>query len=331
MNGRQIFPGLLGNERIRSILADDLAAGKSAHAYILEGPRGSGKHTAARLIAASSLCENRGDPAEPLPCGHCTACRKILGGHSVDVMTVSRGDRATLGVDSIREVKESLWVTPNDGERKFYLIEDAHLMTAQAQNALLLSLEEPPPYVMFLLLCEDAALLLETIRSRAPVLKMERFSESAVEDWLTKNTDGANRKRISYAARLSDGALGYAKELYEHGDGEITRYQTAGELARLLVSGKKSEAAVFLPSLPKNRQELCDVLTLTRLALRDMIADKKGGDLLFYSASEGVPTYAKRISARRVVELIRALSKAEDDISANVSANVVMTALLFKA
>ena len=137
---RAVFPALIGNETIKSILAADLAKDTGAHAYILEGPRGSGKHTAALQIAAAVLCENRGDPNRPLPCGSCSACRKILGGFSVDVMTVTNGDKASLGVDAIRAVKESLYVTPNDGEKKFYLIENAHLMTTQAQNALLLSL-----------------------------------------------------------------------------------------------------------------------------------------------------------------------------------------------
>ena len=326
MAEREIFPGLIGNARIKALFSGAGREG-SAHAYVLEGPAGSGKHTAALRIAASFLCENRGSRTDPLPCGRCASCRKVLSHRSVDVLTVSRGTRATLGVESIRAVRDDLWVAPNDGERKFYLIEDAHLMTAQAQNALLLSLEEPPPWVMFLLLCEDASLLLETVRSRAPVLPMERFSPAFTEEWLAAQTKDPDREKIVRAAHLAGGALGAAKKLYDGGGQELGRYETAAELVRLLFQGKPSEVVVFLPSLPKERAALRKVLSLSRSAVRDIIADKRGGELLFYSASEGVPAYAKKTSARKAAELFGRLVRAEDDIAANLSANTVMTAL----
>ena len=324
---RTVFPDLIGNERIRSLFSDALKRGNPAHAYILEGPRGSGRHTAARMIAAACLCENRNSPAMPLPCGKCASCRKILSGKSVDVLTVSRGERATLGVDSVRAVRDSLWVTPNDGDRKFYFIEDAHLMTPQAQNALLLSLEEPPEYVMFLLRCEDASLLLETVRSRAPVLRMERFSPAFTEEWLSREAKNADPDRIVKAAHLSGGALGMAKLLCEGGGAEIGRYETAAELVRLLLQGKRSEAAAFIPSLPKDRAALRRILTLGRFALRDIIADKRGGEFLFYGEKEGVPAWAKKTSVRKAVWLVGRLSEAEDSISSNLSINTVMAAL----
>jgi len=328
MADRAVFPELIGNERLKALFADGLRRGRGAHAYVLEGPPGSGRHTAARLIAAAALCENRDDPTSPLPCGRCLSCRKILSGRSVDVLTVSRGDRATLGVEPVRAVRDSLWVTPNDGERKFYFIEDAHLMTPQAQNALLLSLEEPPDYVMFLLLCEDASLLLETVRSRAPVLTMERFTPAFTEEWLNARVKNADRSRVVRAAHLAGGSLGLALKLCQGGDAGLARYDQAGELARFLLTGRRSDAAVFVSSLPtKDRAALRQILTLARCALRDVIAARRGGDLLFYSPEEGVPPAAGKISVRRVTELIRLLVRAEDDIAANLSAATVLMTL----
>ncbi|MBQ3707887.1 MAG: hypothetical protein II889_08255 [Clostridia bacterium] len=334
MGERIVFPSLCGNDRLRRLFASDAEGGKTAHAYILEGPPGSGRHTAARLIAAATLCEHRADPDRPLPCGTCLSCRKILGGSSVDVLTVSRGDRATLGVGEIRSVKETLYVTPNDGERKFYFIEDAHLMTVQAQNALLLSLEEPPPYVLFFLLCEDASLLLETIRSRAPVLRMERFQPAFIEEWLEKKIPGADRERLVTAAHLANGALGTAEALYRDGGDALENYRMAAELVRLLFAGRRSETAAYLLSLPlqpKDRMRLRQILTLARFAVRDILAEKRGGTLLFFSERDGIPPYAKRISLRRCADLMAKLAHAEEDIAANVTPSLVMTALAANA
>lgn len=329
----RVFPSLIGNNTMKEILAADLARGKSAHAYILEGPRGSGKHTAASLICASVLCENRHGKESDLPCGRCVSCRKVLGGISVDVMTVSNEDKATISVEAVRQIKQSLYVTPNDGDVKFYIIENAHRMTIQAQNALLLSLEEPPSYVMFILLCEDASLLLETIRSRAPVIRMEKFAPDFIESYLEKEyAPTSDREKIVRASHLAGGALGYACELYEHGEAEMKVYASAEELVKLLLSARKSDAAVAVPKImPKDRKQSCEVLSLARIALRDIIADKKGGELLFYSSVDGTPDYAKKASARRVLDLIGLLTEAENDISANVSQNTVMTSLIMRS
>ncbi len=330
MKQRAVFPSLIGNSAIKDTLSPELAADKSAHAYILEGPVGSGKHTAATLVCASVLCKHREDHDKPLPCGQCDACRKVLGGFSVDVMTVSSGDKATIGVDAVRAIKESLYVTPNDGDKKFYIIEKAHLMTTAAQNALLLSLEEPPSYVIFILLCENATDLLETIRSRAPVIKMERFSPDFVEKWLAEKVGPAHQKdKIVYASHLSGGALGRALELYENGQEVEKLYRTAEELVRLLLEGKKSEALTFVnKSMPKERQNTRRILSLARNALRDILAEKKGGPLLFYSSVDGTPAFAKKVSARKILELCGMLARAEEDVGANVSQSTVLTSLI---
>lgn len=328
---RQIFPTLLGNGKIKKTISSDISLGKGAHAYILDGPRGSGKHTAARLICAAAACEHRADSSFSLPCGKCEACRKILSGVSVDVMTVSNDGKASIGVGPIRELRASLYITPNDGEKKFYIIENAHLMTVQAQNALLLSLEEPPPYVMFLLLCEDSSALLETIRSRAPIIKTERFSPDFTEKYLEKKYPSFPRERIVYSAHLADGSLGLAEELLINGEGEMKLCKNAAELARILLSPRRSDGAVFIPTLPKDRGDVCRILSLARLALRDAAASKKGGELLFYSASDGVPDYTKKISVKRITELSSALIQAENDISANCSVSTVLTSLILNS
>ena len=324
---REIFPALRGNEKLKNMLSSDFASGKSAHAYILEGPAGSGKRTMAMQIAQAVLCEHRDDAAYPLPCGTCPTCRKIAGGISVDVLRLSNGEHATIGVEAVRQIRQTLYIAPNDGDKKIYIIENAHRMTVQAQNALLLSLEEPPPYVMFLLLTEDASALLETVRSRAPTIKTELFSASYVADYLQSiDLTSVQKERIPAAAHLCGGALGSALNLIRNGESELSLYKTAEELVSLLLTGKKTDALVFVnTSLPKEREKTRSLLTLVRFALRDLLASKKGGELLFYTE---LPPYARRVSIRRLLELSEAVVRAENDIAANGSQVVVMTGLV---
>ncbi len=324
---REIFPELIGNDSLKQ-LASDLASGTSAHAYIIEGAAGSGKRTAARLIAQTVLCENRNDPSHPLPCGVCPTCRRIAGRHCVDVLTLAPDNRGIISVDMVRRLRQTLYLAPNDGDKKIYVIEDAHRMNTQAQNALLLSLEEPPQYVMLLLLAEDSSLLLETIRSRAPIVKTERFSAQFVARYLSErpNLTAVERERIPAVSHLCGGSLGAAVELLSGGDSEYALYKTAEELLDLLINGKRTDALVFVQtSLPKERERLCELLTLVSFALRDLLAAKRDGELLFFTE---LPDYARRVSVKRLVSLSDAVIRAERDIAANGAQTTVMTALV---
>jgi len=131
---RDFFPDLLGNERIKQNLAVDAANGKCPHAYIIEGTEGSGKHLLAKLIAAASVCPERANSSYPVPCGVCPTCHRILHDISADVSTVSLNGKASIGVEAIRNLKMNLYVTPNDSEKKFYIIENAELMTAYQEG-----------------------------------------------------------------------------------------------------------------------------------------------------------------------------------------------------
>lgn len=142
--------------------------------------------------------------------------------------------------------KDTLYIAPNDGEKKFYIIKDADYLTPAAQNALLLPIEEPPEFVMFFLLCEDSASLLETVRSRAPVLRTEKFPASFIEEYLSKKYKNADKKKLEYASHLASGSLGRAVELYENGDEEAKLYKCAEELLSLMLSGKSSDGILFI-------------------------------------------------------------------------------------
>ena len=157
------FPNIVGNDALIRRLSKDISENRLSHAYVLEGAKGSGRHTIAKEAIAAIECEARSDGKTHIsvPCGRCKSCEKILSGKSPDVITLGlEGERSTIGVEIIRNLKNDIFTAPNDLSVKAYIIEDADLMTPQAQNAFLLSLEEPPAYIIFFLICENSENLL---------------------------------------------------------------------------------------------------------------------------------------------------------------------------
>lgn len=155
-----------GNEGLRRQLTSRPAL---SHAYLISGPTGAGKGTLATTLAKAMVCTATGEK----PCLSCPQCRKVAGGIHPDVVQVRplEGKR-DITVDQIRTVRSDTYIRPNEGERKVYLIEDAPTMNQAAQNALLKVLEEGASYVAFLLLAENAGMLLPTIRSRCETISL---------------------------------------------------------------------------------------------------------------------------------------------------------------
>ncbi len=337
---RDVFPTLIANEHLRSIVGGDLLAGRLGHAYILEGPKGCGKHTAAKLISAAISCERKNEVSAPLPCGKCLACRKIMGGFSPDFLIVKReDDRATIGVESVRKLREELWIAPNENEVKVYLIEDADTMTVQAQNAFLLSLEEPPPFALFFLLTQSAGALLETIRSRAPILRMQIFDSETLSDILAQESrfDTLRREQPQFfqnAITAADGAIGRAHEILLHASEEtemlLALRSDAEKLASLLFCASPGESTQALLSVPKDRTEALKLLDYLLLALRDLAVTKRNAALppLLYPTMQQCRAAAEKLTLSRLLAAYNDVTAAKDAVLANTSVQTVFTGLL---
>ncbi len=337
---KSVFPTLISNEHLRSVIGGDLLAGRLGHAYILEGPVGSGKHTFARLVAASLSCESRADARYPLPCGECLSCRKIRDGFSPDVIYIKREeDRASIGVDAVRKVRESLWIAPNENEAKVYIIEDADTMTVPAQNAFLLSLEEPPPYARFFLLTENASALLETIRSRAPILRMQIFDNEALSDILIKdprlNTLARSQGDFFHrAVSASGGAVGRARQLLDsasaEGEALLSLRADAAKITSMLFSADPTESAQILLALSKDRAESVKLLEHVLVALRDLAALKKNPALppLFFPTAAECRAVGDKIPLTRILAAYDDVLTAREQILANASVQTVFVGLL---
>lgn len=207
------FAGFLGNRELKTRLSGSFDTGRTSHAYLLCGPKGSGKRTLAQILAAAFQCAS--DAA--VPCGHCNQCRKVLSGIHPDVITVDDPEKKILPVDLIREARTDAFLRPNEGKRKIYVIPRAQDMNENGQNALLKLIEEPPPYGVFLLLTENAGRMLPTIRSRCAELRLEPVAKQEALAWLTRLHPEENRETLDSAVFRSGGYLGQAEELLTNG------------------------------------------------------------------------------------------------------------------
>ena len=302
---KSFFPTIYGNEPLLARLGEEILTDRLGHAYILEGPAGTGKHTLALQIAAALACEHKKEDGVPLPCLQCPACRKILSGHSPDVIPISREDKVTLGVDSIREMRSSAFMAPNELDDKIFVIEDAQTMTAQAQNALLLILEEPPAYLRFLLLSDGSIPLLETVRSRAPTLRLSRLPAAILQERLLENEPEARTlqrqspKEFSELIAAADGSMGQAKKLLDPKQRQavLEDRRLARDFAELIASHARASAVVpFLNSFGTRREDVIARLSLMLLCIRDLSLLKQS-DLAYRFTAPELLRFSSEISA----------------------------------
>ena len=334
-----IFPELLGNIAIKDLCGKDIKAGKHSHAYIIDGPEGSGKHTAAKQIAMAILCRNK-NGENSLPCGFCPSCSKVSSGYSTDVQYVNRGATATFQVETIRNMLSSVSYLPDDGDYKVYIIEEAEKMTTQAQNSLLLTLEEPPAHVIFILLTSDSGSLLETIRSRAHTLKTELLSAPLIlENLMARRNKGLinerNDEKLKVAASAASGSLGVAIDLCDKTDtSPVLKYRDIAEkLTDTLIFSSTADSVNFYRGIDFKRAECEQILFYAMTAVRDYIAVKNGSrNTLFFTDADFAYSKAVKVTAPRLLSLYNQLEEAQDHICRkNASISTVFCTLAANA
>ena len=298
------------------------------HAYRIHGPRGSGKRTLAIEIAAALNCKGNGST---LPCGKCNTCRRIRSGQFTDLKTLALAEgKATIGVEEVRTLREDMFLTATESEYKIYVFADADKLTPQAQNALLKVLEEPPERVLILLLSESPDRLLGTIKSRAPAIRMARFSPEKLDAYLQQycmeavslsRRDPQRYRELLYSA---DGVIGQALELMDEKKlKEITRVRECVNRVLCALPRTASYATCYeaICAMPQRRAEFSEAAELVLVALSDLLVLKYDEDapLVYFTDRETALGYAKGMDPRRIVYCKDLFTKALDMASKNAN------------
>ncbi len=231
----------MANESVIDALLCDIKSETNVHAYLFEGDKGLFTCESAAYFAAALLCD--GDGAEP--CGECINCIQASGGNNPDIRRMSLSDitsKKSVGADDIRDIISDVYTKPFKASKKVYIIEDGESLTAQAQNAMLKILEEPPSYAVFIICVTNAELILGTVRSRSRIVRFAPASDAKIVDYVkTKYPHMADK--ADFVAAFAGGIFGRADFICEDEEFGSMR-EKAFELIKKLVGGS-DENAIF--------------------------------------------------------------------------------------
>ncbi len=210
----QSFTDVKGQDAVVATIRNQIHAGRIGHAYLFCGTRGTGKTTIAKIFAKAVNCEH---PKDGSPCGECASCRAITAGNSMNVIEIDAASNN--GVDNIREIRDEVAYAPTEGRYKVYIIDEVHMLSIGAFNALLKTLEEPPAYVIFILATTEAHKIPVTILSRCQRYDFHRISIDTIserlQELLEQEQAQAEEKAVRYIAKAADGAMRDALSLLD--------------------------------------------------------------------------------------------------------------------
>ena len=328
------FAEVAGQEHVATTLKNALASGRVAHAYLFAGPRGTGKTTSGRLMAKALNCTNRQDGE---PCNQCESCLSYLDGRAMDLIELDAASNR--GIDDIRDMRDKVGFHPTSGDFKVYLIDEVHMLTEAAFNALLKTLEEPPPHVIFILATTEAHKLPATIASRcqrfdfrrAPLASMVRnlrricdgegFScEPAALELIARSATGSHRDAVNLLDQL---ATSYGNELtVEHvriGLGLIGD-ERAGKLARMALNADMAGGLTLIAAvrddgldLRQFQRELVDELRAL-LMVKNGIEPAEGATL---ERLQELRAAVKDVSTTQLLTALRAFGEADLKLDPN--------------
>src|SRR5712692_6399841 len=342
----QSFEDLAGQEHVTRTLQNALRGGRVAHAYLFSGPRGTGKTSAARLLARALNCETG---PTPTPCGECVSCREIRDGISPTVVEIDAA--SSRGIDEVRELRQRAMTVPTQpGARKVFIVDEVHMLTTEACNALLKTLDDPPAHVLFVLATTDAQKLPATILSRCQRFEFRRGSVGLIGERLKYVAEQEGYRiepeAVRLVARASTGswrdAISLLEQVLSYGGTEVTAATVASVLGAVaeeqlfeLAEGlARAEGQTVYPIVERLISDGTEPRQLARdlgehfRALLMADAGALPADAYSPDATRRLAEQAARFGTGRLVTALEALALAEKEMRWSDSGRVVLEVAL---
>ncbi len=324
----QVLSDIAGQEQVTRTLVNALKSGRISHAYLFCGPRGTGKTSTARILAKSINCLTNGKGE---PCNTCVICQAVTEGRALDVIEIDAASNT--GVDNIRDLREKVNYAPNEARYKVYIIDEVHMLSTSASNALLKTLEEPPPHAIFILATTETHKVLPTIISRCQRFDFHRVSQNDIVKRLTKvcqaeginiTPDGLRLISTSATGSLRD-ALNLLEQLttYYGTDIEITQIKAtlgitgdwrAKELVRQIISNDIAAAIKTVHSVNSDGLDLKQFTREVAADLRSLMLVKTNVTESLNITGEDLNTFkeiAIKASLNQILRAVKAFNQIE--------------------
>lgn len=346
----QEFEDVKGQEHIVTTFKNQIKADRIGHAYLFCGTRGTGKTTVAKIFAKAVNCEN---PNDGSPCGTCPSCQAIAAGTSMNVIEIDAASNN--GVDNIRQIREEVTYRPTEGKYKVYIIDEVHMLSSGAFNALLKTLEEPPSYVIFVLATTEAHKIPITILSRCQRYDFHRITIDTIAarlmDLMEQEQIQVEEKAIRYVAKAGDGSMRDALSLLDQCIafhlGEILTYESVLEvlgavdtevfsrLLRQIIDKNVAGAIGTLDELVDEGRELGQLVADFTWYLRNLLLMQSSEDMeevldMSKDNLEALKEEAKLISSETLMRYIRVFSELGNQVKYATQKRIVIEIAIIK-
>ncbi len=320
------FKNIIGHEQIIQHMSTALKNKKISHAYIFEGPNGSGKNMLARAFAKALECEaGYGDS-----CDMCRSCHQMDTGNQPDVKWLTHEKPATISVDDVRtQINGDMAIKPYSSKYKIYIVDEAEKMNEQAQNALLKTIEEPPAYGIIMLLTNNLEAMLPTILSRCIVFHLKPVDTDKIVSYLEKEFNVPDYK-AHICATFSQGVIGRAIAMASSEDFNDLQYHVLN-IVKNIHDMDIYEVIDTVRHLSAYKTDINDVIDMMTVWYRDVLilkVTKDANTIVYKDEYRALMDQAKRSSYEGINEIIESLEKAKARLAANVNFDIAMEMLL---